>query len=293
MRTRGCLLRATFKAEGSRRLMGQEDVKGFVGKLARMPPGLDGVGQRLRQDVSREDAADDNTGLRRLTDGSVLRREHGHVVAARGEPGRRSCGEARRSSLPVGEPLIDGDEDAHGYPPSLPPTRSSRRSVLASHVFCSAVARRRRPPRRRGRERRLDRGDKCLGPIRQGHVRLHPTELRDSARHDGLAGGEVLVDLERRAVPRVGSRPVRDHADRESRDVGWKLLVGPEAERVHIVESSESVRLSARVLGLEARRGRGSTRGVRGRRPRAGRSRPSPRSSCRRSRRPAPQRERT
>ena len=123
--------------------MGQEDVEGFVGKLARMPPGLDGVGQRLRQDVSREDAADDNTGLRRLADGSVLRREHGHVVAARGEPGRRSCGEARRSSLPVGEPLIDGDEDAHGYPPSLPPTRSSRRSVLASHVFCSAVARRR------------------------------------------------------------------------------------------------------------------------------------------------------
>ena len=43
------LLRATSKAEGSRRLMGQEDVEAFVGKLARMPPGLDGVGQRLRQ----------------------------------------------------------------------------------------------------------------------------------------------------------------------------------------------------------------------------------------------------
>ena len=160
MRTRGVCFARLLKAEGSRRLMGEEDVEGFVGKLARMPPGLDGVGQRLRQDVSREDAADDNTGLRRLTDGSVLRREHGHVVAARGEPGRRSCGEARRSSLPVGEPLIDGDEDAHGYPASLPPTRSSRRSVLASHVFCSASrAPARDRLRRRGRERRLDRGD--------------------------------------------------------------------------------------------------------------------------------------
>jgi hypothetical protein len=94
--------------------MGEEDVEALLRKLARMAPRFDGIGQRLRQGVPREDTADDDSGLLRLADGSIPRCEHGHVMAARRKSGRRSGGKARRPGLPVGEPLVDGDENAHG-----------------------------------------------------------------------------------------------------------------------------------------------------------------------------------
>jgi hypothetical protein len=94
--------------------MGEEDVEALRRKLARMAPRFDGIGQRLWLGVPREDTADDDSGLLRLADGSIPRCEHGHVMAARGKSGRRSGGKTRRPGLPVGEPLVDGDENAHG-----------------------------------------------------------------------------------------------------------------------------------------------------------------------------------
>ncbi len=128
-------------------------------------------------------------------------------------PAADSRSEAGRPGLPVGEPLVDGDEDPHGYPASLPPTRSSRRSVRASQVFCSGqLAPAGHCFRRLRRKRRLDRRDELLGSLRERHVGLHAAEIGNAARDDGLAGREVLVDLERRAVPgvavaRYGIRP--------------------------------------------------------------------------------------
>ena len=121
------------------------------------------------------------------------------------------------------------------------------RSVRTSQVFdLGQLAAPRHRVGRLVRKRSLDRCDESSGSLREGHLGLHPAELGNSARDDRLASGEVLEDLERRAVARVVVRAVGDQADAEAGHVGWQLTVGAEAESMDIRDPRQPFELPPR-----------------------------------------------
>jgi hypothetical protein len=93
--------------------VGKKHVEAVFGQLAGVPPGLDGVGERLGEHVPRQDPTNDHTRFVRLADGPVPGSEHRDLVPASSEPRGDGSGEPGGACLPVREPLVDGAENSH------------------------------------------------------------------------------------------------------------------------------------------------------------------------------------
>ena len=72
-------------------------------------------------------------------------------------------------------------------------------------------------------------------------MRLHPCELWQACRNDGLPGCEVLEGLQREAALRVRVREIRDDRDVESRDVARKVLVRNRAQPVDVLVRDDPI----------------------------------------------------
>ena len=215
--------------------------------------------------VAREDAADDDARPPGVSPTEpFVRREHGHLVPARCE--RRGRQPQRGVPSPAcrsGNHWSMATRIRTASRPAFPPTRSSSRSVRRLPRVLLGQLRGGARPRRETRPRALPRSRRRTPPAPCARVTSGsmPAELGHSARDDGLARGEVLEDLERRAVPRVGVRPVRDQADREAgrrRPAARRRAGSRERGHCGSLDSRSSSR--ARILRRRARRGRSSTR---------------------------------